>query len=198
MPLNAPSVARELLHTRNVVCHGYKREDGLYDIEGHIVDLKSKPFTTDFRGLVPVDEPLHEMRLRLTVDTDMKVHAVEAVTDYAPFPAICPNIVGNYQRIVGLTIGKGWTRALKERLGGVEGCTHLLELLGPIATTAFQTINGNKAREMRDQHQREGTKMVNFPLLNSCHAFKSDSVVVRELAPDFYTGEKFNAEKAND
>jgi hypothetical protein len=31
-------------------------------------------------------------------------------------------------------------RAVRERLGGAQGCTHMVELLAPIATTAFQAL----------------------------------------------------------
>ena len=40
---------RRLVHTREVVCKGYARADGLYDIEGRMVDL-----TADGTGLVTI------------------------------------------------------------------------------------------------------------------------------------------------
>jgi hypothetical protein len=43
MPLE-PKVARAPLHRRAIEIQGYKREDGLYDIEGHLVDTKPHDF----------------------------------------------------------------------------------------------------------------------------------------------------------
>ena len=66
MPL-PPTVEREHLHTRSIEIRGYKRADGLYDIEGHLVD--TKPF--DFKlaaGMRPSGQPIHDMWLRITVD----------------------------------------------------------------------------------------------------------------------------------
>ena len=40
MPLTEPA-ARELLHTRVIDMRGYIRDDGLWDIEGHLTDNKS-------------------------------------------------------------------------------------------------------------------------------------------------------------
>jgi len=37
MPLSPP-VGRQHLHTRRVVCQGFFRDDGLWDIEGRITD----------------------------------------------------------------------------------------------------------------------------------------------------------------
>jgi len=191
MPLSAPT-PREHQHTRTIRCTGYRRTDGQWDIEGHMTDHKTYPFDIALRGHVPVGEPLHEMWLRLTLDDNMTVRAVEAATDHAPYPAICPAIIPNYQRLVGLTIGPGWTRTTKERLGGVQGCTHLLELLGPLATTAFQTINAGLRREAA---ARGEVPPQNFGLINSCHAYKSDGEVVRVLTPEHYTGSGEDTQK---
>ena len=40
MPLST-SAARESLHTRSITIGGYRRADGLYDIEAHLTDVKS-------------------------------------------------------------------------------------------------------------------------------------------------------------
>ena len=40
MPLPAP-VSRKRLHTRRVVYEGFRRDDGLFDIEGHLCAVAS-------------------------------------------------------------------------------------------------------------------------------------------------------------
>jgi hypothetical protein len=187
MPLSPPA-PREPLHTRRVECRGYRREDGLWDIEGHLVDTKSYAFENRHRGPIQPGEALHGMWIRLTLDDDLKVHRVEAVTDASPF-AICGDIVGNYRRLEGLSIGPGWTRKVKELLGGVEGCTHLVELLGPVATTAFQTIFSERERRARLAAAAESPKTGGAPrLVDTCHAFRADGPIVKEQWPDAYTG----------
>jgi hypothetical protein len=37
-------------------------------------------------------------------------------------------------------MGPGWRQAIDRTIGGVQGCTHLRELLFNMATAAFQTI----------------------------------------------------------
>ena len=49
MPLSPP-VGRQHLHTRRVTCQGFFREDGLWDIEGHITDEKSYAHSNEWRG----------------------------------------------------------------------------------------------------------------------------------------------------
>jgi len=192
MALSEPS-RRQPIHTRTVTCHGFRRDDGLWDIEGHIVDIKSYSFHTSCRGDIEPGDPVHEMRMRLTITDTFQVVDIEAETVKSPF-AICGSIAAEYKQLVGLTIGAGWNRAIKERLGGAQGCTHLTELLGPIATTAFQTIYPVLARERAD-HLRDNPQVgpqvgpVERPvLLDVCHVFDTNGPYVREHWPDHYTG----------
>ncbi len=192
MPLSEPS-PREHIHTRDIECRGFRRSDGLWDVEAHMTDVKSYAFTTEERGRLDPGDPIHEMWMRLTVNDEMVMQAVEVATDKSPYLS-CGDIVGNFQRIVGLRIGPGWTRAVKERLGGVQGCTHLVELLGPIATTAFQTIFPILAREKARKAKDDGLPpqepgQPRPVLINTCHIFASDGEVVKRQWPDHYTGE---------
>ena len=51
MPLPLTDVERELRHTRRVRYEGYKRADGLWDLEAHLSDVKShdNPMKTGVR-----------------------------------------------------------------------------------------------------------------------------------------------------
>jgi hypothetical protein len=178
MPLS-PGAAREPIHHRQIDCRGFRRADGLWDIEGHIVDTKSYGFPNRARGRIEAGEPIHEMWIRLTIDESMTIHAVEAVTDAGPF-TICPDITPAFQQLKGLKIDGGWRKAVAQRLGREQGCTHLVELLGPVATTAFQTlVAARRASEAADPNRRPR-------FLDTCHALKSDGPVVQEQWPQFY------------
>lgn len=183
MPLSAPA-PREPLHTRRIRCQGYRRADGWWDIEAHLTDTKSYAFTNHDRGTIEAGEPVHEMWLRVTVDDDLVIREVEAHTDHGPHH-ICPEITPNYRALAGLKIGPGWQRQVHARVGGVAGCTHLRELLAPVATTAFQTITPIKVRERgltSPAVERAPT------LLGTCHAYAPSSPVVARLWPQHYTG----------
>ncbi len=183
MPLPAPA-PRTLKHTRAIECTGYEREDGLWDIEGHLVDTKTYVHSRRDGGRErQPGDPVHHMWLRLTIDLDLKIHDVEAVTDSSPYET-CGNIAVNFKKLVGLTIGPGWRKAIAERVGGVLGCTHLVELLGPVGTTAFQATG--RAREAHNARKpATGKKPYQ---INSCHTYKDDAPTVLERWPDFYTG----------
>jgi DUF2889 family protein len=196
MPLSPP-VGRQHLHTRKVTCQGFYRDDGLFDIEGRITDEKTYEHASDWRGMLKPGDFIHDMSIRLTIDHRFTIVDVEAVTDQSPY-SICGDITPNYKRLIGLRIGAGFTRAVKERLGGVHGCTHLVELLGPVATTAFQTAGSRKVQELQTAHRikigkppapHDPAKPQRKPyMLDNCHAWASDSEVTKRWVPQFYTG----------
>jgi len=183
MPLPKPA-PRKPLHTRSIVCDGFEREDGLWDIEARMEDIKHYAFDSKFRGDVAPGVPLHEMYLRLTLNDELEVQDVAASIDYAPFKG-CPDIAVDYGKLVGAKIGIGWRRAVKERLGGRLGCTHLTELLSVMATVAIQTIMPVMMRRSREEAAKKSRPL----MLDSCHSWASDGPNVKEFAPDFYTGD---------
>jgi hypothetical protein len=67
-------------------------------------------------------------------------------------------------------------------MGGVKGCTHLTELLlGPVTTTAMQSIAG--ARSRRQEAAADGRPP---PILDTCHALARTSDVVVRHWPEWH------------
>jgi len=184
MPLPA-AAPRQLLHRRTVECLGYQRDDGWWDIEGRLIDVKTYPFPNEDRGgAIEAGDPLHDMSIRLTVDDEFLIHDVQARTDRSPF-GLCPAITERYRQLIGVRVGPGWSLKLRELFGGISGCTHMTELLGPVATTLFQTIYGRRY----DQDDAKPPEDRPPPLvLNTCHALASTSPVVKKRWPNAYTG----------
>lgn len=176
MPLSPPAIRRPI-HSRAITCEGFRREDGLWDIEGVLIDTKS--YDCPHRlggGAIPAGEPVHRMRVRVTVDDALLVHEVEAVIENAPFSP-CAGIAPDFASLAGLSLGTGFLREVRQRFGGTKGCTHLIELMGPVATTAFQTIYPILSRE---QGESERPKVI-----DSCHALAADGPVVAQAWPQF-------------
>lgn len=183
MPLTK-ATPRKLMHTREIRCQGFERDDGLWDIEGRIVDTKTYAFKNDDRGGISAGEALHDMSIRLTIDEEMEIHEAEASTDASPF-SLCGDVAPAFSQLKGLKITTGWRKAVLSRMGGALGCTHLVDLLlGPVAVTAFQSLAPK--RLARAEERTDGQRP---PLLNTCHAFASDSPVTKRRWPAHYTGE---------
>lgn len=183
MPLTQ-TAARKLAHTRVVTCHGYERDDGLWDIEGRIVDTKPYRFQNrDRGGWIEADEALHDMSIRLTVNLDLEVLDADAVIDHSPYN-YCKAVAQVARNLVGLKIAPGFTQKSKLAMGASRGCTHLTELLGPVATTAIQTIASARSRLPAPETAKKKPAF-----LDACHSYASDSPVVELHWPEFYTGD---------
>jgi len=152
MPLPPPAAQRKHIHTRRIACEVYEREDGLWDVEANMIDTKT--YDTE-RG--KAGQPLHNMWVRLTLSEDMVIRGIESAMDAFP-QAVCPMAVHPMQDLIGLKIGAGWQAEVRKRVGGALGCTHLRELLAPMATTAMQGIGGVlRARGTGQPRQGKGT-----------------------------------------
>ncbi len=177
-------VARKLSHNRTIDCRGYEREDGLWDIEGHLTDVKTETWKNRTGSIdLPAGVPAHDMWIRLTIDLNFVIHDAVAATVMGPY-APCGDITPKFAGLKGKRIGRGWTKDLRDIIGGPNGCTHHWELLGRIAATAYQATN--RARQATQKHQ-PGQKPHTF---NTCHMYTPDSIETWRRWPELYTGPK--------
>src|ERR1051326_780851 len=170
MPLPVSAVERELRHTRRVRYEGYKRADGLWDIEAHLTDVKNHDFHLK-TGVRRAGLPVHEMWLRITIDRHLTVVDADASSDAVPYPGGCEAVAPNYRKLVGLNLKKEFRKSAAELFGRTRGCTHLTEMLAGLPTAAIQTSAG-KMREERD----DGTRPFQ---LDQCQALETSGETVR-------------------
>ena len=182
-PADHPTPARQLLHTRQIACHAWLLEDGGYEIEGSMSDTKTHESVLPFKSVQP-GEPYHDMHLVMTLDADLTIRRVEARTRSAPTPW-CKEINAAYAGLAGLTIGPGFKAALKTRVGGSLGCTHLTDLLGPMATTAIQASLGRRqTAAYLESMSMPDVKLPRPWVVGTCHAYRLDGEAVKVIWPE--------------
>ena len=186
MPLPPSDIKRKQLHRRQVTLDGFKRDDGLWDIEARIVDIKAHDYVLS-SGKRRRGEPLHDMSVRVTIDSQMNIVAAMSCTDAAPYMGFCEVKPPDYSRIVGLNLFHGFRKAVKEMFGSVKGCAHVSELLMQLPTVALQTF----ASEVLDN---DDSKHKPYQL-ERCHALVAHSEAVRRFYPRWYRSEKHGQEE---
>lgn len=179
MPLPVSEVERELTHTRRVRYEGYKRADGLWDIEAHLTDVKNHDYRLK-TGVRRAGQAVHEMWLRVTIDRALTIREAVAASDAVPYPGGCETIAPAYRQLVGLSLIKDFRRKTRELLGGVLGCTHLTEMLAGLPTAAIQTFAGEMSEERED-----GSKPFQ---LDQCHALETSTQTVKQWYPKWHKG----------
>jgi hypothetical protein len=178
MPLPPSPIPRQRLHERRILYEGYLRDDGLFDIDAHLVDAKDHDYEL-LTGIRPAREAVHDMSVRVTIDRAFHVHAIAVCTDAMPYPGGCDEIEPSYAKLVGANLARGFRRRLHDDMGGIRGCTHVTELLGALPTAAVQTFASL---------QREDIAPGKPFQLDHCHALETTTETVRQFYPKWYRG----------
>lgn len=180
MPLYPPSPRRVLKHTRTIVVEAYAREDGLWDFDACLTDVKTHDMALA-SGTRAAGSPMHDLWLRITTDRHTTIVAVQAAAEAVPYPAHCPQIVPDYAKLVGLNLMQGFRQQVRHKLAGTRGCTHLTELVQILPTAAMQALTGEvfaigDSASQGDSHQKPFQ-------LDRCHALRSDGAAVELYYP---------------
>jgi hypothetical protein len=185
MPLPAVRVPRTRIHARRVDIEGWRRADGLLELEAHLCDVKDGDYPMPppaYRR--PRGEPLHDMWVRIAIDDGMIIREAAACSDAVPYPGGCDTIGPAYGQLVGLNLLKDFRRAVAERFGKTRGCAHITELLNALPTVALQTM----ASIQRDAGMRDwddGYPHQPFQI-GQCHALENSSATVRQYYPRWF------------
>jgi hypothetical protein len=143
-----------------------------------MTDRKTYSLRNDHHAL-DAGDLFHDMAIRVTVDDTLLIQSIDVCIDAGPH-RICPTVTPNFQRVVGLRIEAGFGAELRGRLGGVQGCTHLVELFGQLATTAIQTVHPLR----RGPRDVDGS--VQPAQIDTCHALAADGDVVAKYWPRYH------------
>jgi Protein of unknown function (DUF2889) len=174
-PILDASVGRRLRHSRSFQFQAFERDDGLWDLEGELTDVKADDFHLA-SGTRPAGEAVHNMVAVLTVDQQLNVVSATARSNTVPYPGFCDTIGPAYGSLVGLNLLHNFRHEVKQRFSGVKGCTHMTDLIFLMPTVAVQAFSGHIKRET-------GAKPF---ALDRCHALKSDQGAVKHYYPSWY------------
>jgi hypothetical protein len=172
------SIERRELHHRQIDLKFFERADALYEVEGRVLDRKTQPFRRVLHEeATPAGTALHDITVRLVVDENLFVREASATMMTTPF-GVCREAANTLEPLQGLQIGPGWNKRVRELLGGAASCTHIMEILGPMATAVHQGLAPKRLAQMR----RLGTEAAQTKI-NSCYAYAEHREVVVRLWP---------------
>lgn len=157
----------------------------MWDLEAVLVDTKYRDFPLA-TGVRKAGDPIHEMRLTVTIDTRLNVLAAQAESRWVPYPGHCDAIDADYSKLVGLNLLQDFRKHLQARLGGVLGCSHITELAKVLPTSAVQAFADEvfKTRDTANDAHHEGDAK---PWqLDRCHALRSDGPAVAKFYPRWH------------
>lgn len=155
-------------HRRQIDFESYDRGDDLL-VVGRLRD--DRPWADG----TTQEAHVHDMTLEVTVRRpQLVVTAVRAAMRHFPH-AECRDIETAFQGLVGLQVGRGYTRAVQERFGRQLGCTHLELLARLVGPVVVQSIPSSALRA----HPEDGggTALAETGsgwFADSCHVWASE------------------------
>jgi hypothetical protein len=130
------------------------------------------------------DDGLWDLAAEL-IDAKSKEFTLATSTS-TPDPGHCETITPDYRQLVGLNLVKDFRRHVRERLGGVRGCTHLTELVNVLPSAAVQAF-ANEVYQARDvahpEHYTDDRKPFQ---IDRCHALRSNGAAVAKFYPRWH------------
>ncbi|WP_332673707.1 DUF2889 domain-containing protein [Aromatoleum sp.] len=177
MPLTPPRRPRLKVHTRQITVAGYRRDDGMLELDACLRDTKEVDYVLA-SGVRRAGDPVHEMHIRVTLDASFVIVDVEACSERVPYEGSCDTIAPAYRQLIGLSLVRGFRRTVAEMFADVRGCSHLTELLLSLPTAAVQT-----AATFRRDNEDSGEKPFQ---LDRCHALETSGDAVRKYYPKWY------------
>jgi hypothetical protein len=146
------------------------------DVHGRLVDERPQGAGVGWFGAVN-GSVIHDMRVALRVrHPDLVVVGVTAEMVSHPY-SLCPDAVEPLQQLVGLSVARGFMRAVNERFGRQLGCAHLTALVQAMAPVVRQAI-GPAFREY-EEIPKSGRETW---FVNTCQAWKEGGLLHQRLA----------------
>jgi Protein of unknown function (DUF2889) len=129
------------VHVRTIRVEVALAGDHQLEVTATLVDERPRDDPESFgpRWFGAVPPPvIHDMRLGLRVrHPDLVITAVRGEMASHPY-TICPDALPPLQQLVGLSIGRGFTREVNERFGRQRGCAHVTALIHALAPAVRQ------------------------------------------------------------
>jgi hypothetical protein len=94
---------------------------------------------------------------------------------------LCPTTLDALKRIIGVSIVPGYSGEIRKRIGGIEGCVHVLHLvtaMGPAALHGYWTQRSRKRHPLpASLEELPGLSS----LINSCKLWRDDGPLLEMI-----------------
>jgi hypothetical protein len=168
-----PLQKKERIHSRIITVNSYETDDSSLLVEGDLVDERFFPSFYYSRNEFLDPGIVHDIRVEMKVSLP-GLEITEARAQMRKIPiGDCLGVESCAEKIVGLRIKPGFTRELKDRLGGIAGCLHMTTLIYHMGAAAVQGMWASLSMK----REGGGTRSLDYDpgiLKNSCWLWRED------------------------
>jgi hypothetical protein len=133
---------------------------------------------------------LHRMELAILVRrSDLVI--IDAAADMRAFPHTeCSEIEPAFNDLVGLSVARGYTRAVQDRFGRQRGCSHLEFLARALGPVVIQAVTSSASRRRQQGGATEDFgSMGRQVLVNTCHVWAEDGPGLEKIEMGWRPGD---------
>ena len=165
------------IHTRQIEISTYDYDQNILLVEGR---LKDDRFNRIYRPTGETSSPgtVHHMIIQMKVRRpEFSIEDIDVEMPTVPQDE-CPDTRTSLAPVRGMRITSGFTVRVKELVGGVKGCAHLVALLTAMAPAAIQGGWAAMAQKPTDPAKYfERTMKV---VINTCRVWRADGPLVKK------------------
>ena len=172
------ALKKELVHTRSIRMQTFAVDEERVVVEGVLEDIR--PF-----GVHTISNQrresgqVHGMTVRLLIGgMPSRIQDAEAEMKKVPLDG-CGQAVDSVKKLVGMPIVYGFSKEVKERLSGIEGCNHLTSLILTMGSAAVQGMAAHRGRKPVPPEARAA--MLEY-LKDTCCVWREDGDLFREVS----------------
>ncbi len=164
------------VHRRVYDCEAFEDGPARMRVRGHLND--TKPLGLGLADGEPM--AIHDMSIELIVALpDFTIVDVIAQMHVHPYD-ICPAVLADYRQLIGRSVTRGYSRAVRELFGGPQGCSHLgalLQAMGPVAVQAswgMATLHEPPGAAFQNEDGEADRQRRLAMNVNTCHVWAED------------------------
>ena len=170
------NLKNEKVHTRSIIMSTFSVDQERILVEGVLRDDRAVGIVS-FTGKERGPGPVHHLVVRLLLSTmPITILDAEAEMHHVPLEA-CSQATASLKKLIGMPVSHGFSKEVKGRLDGIEGCNHLTSLVLTMGSAALQGLAAHRGRKSQTKEERAFTLEY---IKNSCVVWKEDSEFFQE------------------
>ncbi len=178
------------LHERRLEFKTFPLKDNQLIVEGWLKDDRHvSRYQLD--GSLSPPGKVHRICVRLLLGGwPLSILDAEAEMPVVPHDE-CPTTQGTVKKLIGMTISHGYGDEVLERLGGIQGCAHMVQLIIAMGNAALHGYWSNKLRHF----QTLPDSLKKIPeldyVINSCQVWGKNGPLIQKIREAIRKKEKY-------
>ncbi len=174
-------IASGPVHERRIEIQTYPFKADQVIVEGWLRDERLVPGKTR-EGRSRPPGVVHWMAVRFHLGGNPPtILEAEAEMPVTPDP-LCPTVADCVKKVIGLPIVAGFSEQVRNRLYGVQGCSHLMHLILAMGPAGLHGYWAHQGLRKKSRSRISGKKFYLDYLINSsCRLWREDGPLVQRL-----------------